>query len=414
MGALNDESGGPGSTGTDFANGKRVLARWIASGSSDLLPEGWKLELVERDHSGDAAKAAKAYNEIKDKVLCFGTAYGDSSTTALLKMLKEDDVLIFPALFTSTMALNEYTPPAGPSYRDQALRALDWAKESAGSGVVSPGAIYDAGSYGKDAVSGWDEGVEELKLSASLNKEVTDERALKSSLAELKESAATHVLLATLPETTAAALKAAKAMAYSPMWLGLSASWHTSMAGTDGLSKDVLAGYHRVSGSPYLGEKLNGMDRFLAAWKQYGEDLGAPSDESLRSFIQGVLAVEALAKALNQNDATRSGYRQALSKVSQFDALGMVAPMDFSEVPFRASDKTRVLVPKAGTDLWAVVGELQSPSLSAQPAQSATPLAKETKEAGKDNQPEGASPASPDDDGAAPSGTESDTASETK
>jgi ABC-type branched-subunit amino acid transport system substrate-binding protein len=420
MGALNDESGGPGSAGTDFANGKRVLARWIASGTSKLLPEGWKLELVERDHSGDAAKAAKAYNEIKDQVLCFATAYGDASTSTLLRMLKEDDVLIFPALFTSTMSLNEYTPPAGPSYRDQALRALDWTKESAGSSEVILGALYGADSYGKDALAGWDQGAEALQLGISLNKEISV-ASTPNAILELKDKGATHVLLATLPPITSDVLKAAKKSGYSPIWLGLSESWNKSMSGPNGLSKDILAGYRRVSGAPYLGEKLEGMDRFLAAWKKYGVDLGEPSDESLRSFIQGVLAVDALANALDQNDATRSGYRHALSKVAPFDALGMVAPMDFSEIPFRASDKTRVLAPTSGEERWKVVGALQSPILTAEPERAASPLEKETDEAVKDSQPDGAAPAplgaasAPSGgDGVVPPAPDSATASEVK
>ncbi len=417
MGVLNDESAGPDSAGAEFANGKRVLARWIASGKSGLLPDGWKLELVERDHGSDPSKAAQAYKEIKDKVLCFVTSYGEKSTAGLLKMLKEDDVLLFPAVFTSTVGSNEYTPPAGPSYRDEALRALDWAKKTAGSVAVIPGAIYEPGSYGSDALSGWDQGVAAFRFSTSLNQALGLASEPRNALEALQKAGATHVLLATSPSATVDILKAGVALGYTPVWLGLSPTWHRSMSNPDNLSVEAAARYHLISGAPYFGEGLPGLERFIAAWEEFGADFGEPSYEGLRSFIQGMLAVEAFAAALNRNDTTRSGYRQALSKVAHFDALGMVAPMDFSEVPFRASNRTRVLTPRPAGATWSVVGELQSPSLALE-AEKPGPVEAGDAQPGAEpgHQPDSAPapPAPTGAEGSAPPAADSATASEVK
>jgi len=424
MGALNDESGGPNSRGAEFAHGKRVLARWIASGKSELLPEGWKLELVERDHESKPALAAQAYKEIKDKVLCFVTAYGDESTAGLLKMLKEDDVLLFPAVVTSTVGDSEYTPPTGPSHQDEALRALDWVKQTAGSGTIVPGALYEPGSYGSDALSGWNQGIAAFQLSASSNHALAQADAPGSALEALQKVGATHVLLATSPPATAAILKAGAAIGYSPTWLGLSPSWHHSMSKKGTLPVEALTRYHLISGAPFLGEELPGMKRFLAAWEEFGGEFGEPSDEALRSFIQGMLAIEAFRAALSRNDATRSGYRQALSKVANFDALGMIAPMDFSEVPFRASNKTRVITPRADSNLWSIVGELQSPSLATEAADSSQEAASSQRSEEQPGQPAPAPSAGestgadgnapPASDGNAPPAPDSATASEVK
>ena len=390
MGALNDESQGPGSAGVAFANGKRLLARWIASGKSDLLPAGWKIELVERDHAGDPKAAISAYQETKDKVLCFATAYGGSTTTALLEMLKKDDVLIFPALITSSLGRNEYTPPAGPSYRDEALRALDWAVKDAAPAAVTAGSLHNAGHYGEDALLGWAQGLASAEFPPSRDQLIRADAQLGAALAVLKQASVSHVLLATSPAETTTILQAAEAADYWPLWLGLSPSWHKSMAESGGLGTKALSKYRRITGGPFLGEDLSGMKQFNAAWQEFGAEFGDPSDESLRSFIHGMLAVAAFAAALEQNDATRSGYRQALSKVAHFDALGMVDPMDFTEVPFRTSDKTRVLAPRDDGG-WSVVGELQSPSLAAVP-EAAPPSAIEV---GDSTQPENAQPDSP-------------------
>ena len=50
IGALNDESGPVAAIGRPYALGKRLLAAEINAGDSGLLPDGWTVELVERDH----------------------------------------------------------------------------------------------------------------------------------------------------------------------------------------------------------------------------------------------------------------------------------------------------------------------------------------------------------------------------
>lgn len=132
VGALNDESGPAKQIGVAFANGKRLLAKAVEAGTVKALPEGWKIELVEKDHGYNPQQSVQLYKEIKDDVLWLATSFGTPPTLPLLEDLKRDDMIAFPASLSSQMAANENTPPLGPSYVVEATRAMDWAVEKAG------------------------------------------------------------------------------------------------------------------------------------------------------------------------------------------------------------------------------------------------------------------------------------------
>ena len=113
IGALNDESGPAAAIGKPFALGKRILADTINAGGSGLLPDGWTVKLVEKDHGYNPQKSVQAYNEIKDQVLFIGSSFGTPNTLPLRAMLERDNMVAFPASLSSQMAQHKFTPPAG-------------------------------------------------------------------------------------------------------------------------------------------------------------------------------------------------------------------------------------------------------------------------------------------------------------
>ena len=104
IGVLNDESGPVASIGRPFAIGKRILARQVNAGGSGLLPEGWTVQLVERDHGYDAQRAVKFYDEIRGQVLFIGHSFGTPNTLPLRPLLERDHLVAFPASLSSRMA----------------------------------------------------------------------------------------------------------------------------------------------------------------------------------------------------------------------------------------------------------------------------------------------------------------------
>ena len=131
IGALNAETGPAAVLGKPWAIGKRVLAAEVNSGKGNLLPAGWKIELVERDHGYNPSKSQQGLAALKDQVLFFATSFGTPPTMPLRPFLKKDNIIAFPASLSSQMAEFEHTPPIGSPYSFEARRAMDFAAQNA-------------------------------------------------------------------------------------------------------------------------------------------------------------------------------------------------------------------------------------------------------------------------------------------
>ena len=167
IGALNDESGPAAVIGKPYAAGKRLLAAQINAGGSGLLPDGWTVNLIERDHGYNPQKSTQAFKEIADEVLFIGTSFGTPNTLPLRPMLEAANVVAFPASLSSEMAKNKHTPPIGPSYILEAKRAMDWVVEGAADkGAIKAGIVYQQDDYGKDEDTSSEEKQEQSILRA--------------------------------------------------------------------------------------------------------------------------------------------------------------------------------------------------------------------------------------------------------
>ena len=139
LGVLNDESGPAAGIGKPYAVGKRILAAQINAGGSGLLPEGWKIELVERDHGYDPTKSVQAYREIGDSVLLFAHSFGTPNTLPLRPMLTRDQMLALPASLSSVSLLIQPVVAA--------LAAWAIFGEAIGAAQFAGGAIVLAGIW---------------------------------------------------------------------------------------------------------------------------------------------------------------------------------------------------------------------------------------------------------------------------
>lgn len=363
IGALNDESGPAAAIGKPYAVGKRVLAAEINAGGSGYLPDGWKIELVEKDHGYNPGKSEQAYKQIKDQVLFIGTSFGTPNTLPLRPYLEKDDVVAYSASLSSEMAGFEWTPPVGPSYEIEAMRSMDWVVEGAkNKKKIKAAIVADQTDYGKDGISGW------KKAAAHHGVEIVAEQTVAPGqkdftavITELKKKGATHIMLTVLPSSTGPILGTAAKMKYMPTWIGNTPSWVDPFFAHPQLPAAVFTNYHWVVGLPYWGEKIPGMDKFLAAFDKYGKELGRPDFYVLVSYLQGVVAIEAAKQALAKGALNPAGYREALHAMTDFDAGGMVQPLDLSKVPYVTGTKTRILKPDFENKTWTEAAPYAEP-----------------------------------------------------
>jgi ABC-type branched-subunit amino acid transport system substrate-binding protein len=364
IGLLDDESG-PGATiGKPYAAGKRLLAAQINAGGAGFLPEGWKIELVARDHQYNPQKAVQAYQQIKNDVLFIGHSFGTPNTLPLREMLVRDQMIAFPASLSSEMAAHAHTPPIGASYAVEAMRAMDFAVERAGSpGAVKAGIVYQKDDYGKDGIDGWKAAAQKHGVEIVAEQTVAPgQKDFTAVVTALKEAGATHVMLTVLPSATGPLLGTAKQLGYAPTWLGNTASWIDRFFQPEVIPSQVFEGYHWVTGLPYWGEDLPGMKELIAAYETHGKDLPPPDNYVLISYVQGRVAVEAFRRALERKDVTRKGFMDALRSIQEFDGGGLIQPLDLTKQPYQTSTRARVLTPDMAKRTWTLSAPYATPS----------------------------------------------------
>ena len=360
VGALNDESGPAAAIGKPFALGKRLAVAVVNAGG--VLPEGWQLELVEKDHGYNPQKSVAGYNEIKDEILYVANSFGTPNTLPLRPMLQRDGMTAFPASLSSKMAEDKHTPPLGPSYEVEAMRAMDFAVEQAGGAdKVKAGIVYQQDDYGQDGLDGWKAAAGKHGVMVVSEAAIAPtQKDFAAVIAALKDKGANYVLLATLPSATGPILGAAAQLQFMPVWIGNTASWIDAFFLPKVIPSAVFANFYWMSGLPYWGEDVKGMDTFVKAFEQHAED-AKPDFYVLVSYIQGLAAAEAVKRAIEAGDLTRAGFAKALTTIAGWDAGGLIQPIDLSKFPYQVSTQTRVLKPDFAKSSWTVAAPYAAP-----------------------------------------------------
>ncbi len=364
VGALNDESG-PGATiGKPFAAGKRILAAHVNAGGSGILPDGWKIEMVERDHGYNPQNAVQKYNELKDQVLYIATSFGTPNTLPLRPMLAQDKVVAFPASLSSKMAEDEHTPPLGPSYKIEAMRAMDAVVEMAGGAdKVKAGIVYQQDDYGADGLDGWKEAAKHHNVTIVAEQAIAPgQKDFTAAITALNTAGATHVLLTTLPSATGPILGTAAQLKFMPTWIANTPAWIDRFFDAAVIPPAVFANFYWVNGLPFWGEEVPGMKEFMAAYDKFGKDKGAPDFYMLTSYVQGLAQLEIVKRAIEGNALSRESFMTAMHNLKQWNAGGMIQPLDLSTVPYVTGTKTRVLKPDMANKSWTVAHAYAEPA----------------------------------------------------
>ena len=332
------------------------------------MPPGWSVELVERDHGYNPQRAVEAYNEIKDDVLFIGTIFGTPNTLPLRPMLERDQMMAFPASLSSELANHTYTPPIGPSYKVEAMRAMDWVVATAGDvASIQAGIIYQRDDYGQDGLDGWRASAAHHGVSIVSEQTVAPGQSDMTAVVQaLKDADANYVMLTTLPSATGPILGTAAQLQYGPTWIGNTPAWVDRFFDPSVIPSQVFAQYYQMSGFPFWAEDVPNMEHFLAAWEEHGEGLGEPDFYILVSSIQGMVQLGAARAAIENGDITPEGYRTALQSLQHYSADGLFQPIDLTGEPYVTSIRTRVLRPDFEQRTWTVAADYAEPAVMAQ------------------------------------------------
>lgn len=339
-----------------------VGLRLAARVSGGLLPGGWKIELVERDTGGDLEAAAAAYADIGARVLYLGLSSGAEATLAIADELAGDGLVAFAAPPSARLADQERVVTVLPPPSVEVMRAVDAAVADAdGASAVRAAIVYSDDGRGAEALAGFRRAAAHHGLALASEHPVNgaiDGRALVGALAAAEVS---HVIVAVAPPELAELVDAAAAARYRPLWLGTTASWTDYFfSPVSAAEPAALARFRWVTGLPYWGEDVPGMNLFLAAWDRHGAALGEGADFGVLSgYVAGLAQLEALRRAIDAGDLSRAGFLRALRSIDDFDAGGLIPPVDLSR---GRSVQTRVLAPDFATRSWRVAAGWGAPA----------------------------------------------------
>ena len=355
IGIINDLSGPAAAIGRPLQAGYEVLSEQINAGGSGLLPEGWTVEWVIRDHGYNPQQAVQMYNEIHDDVLFLGMSFGTPTTLPLHPMLNRDHMLAIPASLSSRTGLNLYTPVSTATYRTEAMRAVDWTVEQAGPSVKL-GIVYQQDDYGEDAVEGLEVEAEFHGVQVVAKQAISPGQAdFTAVVSALQSAGAEYVMLGILPSATGPLLGTAAQLGYQPVWMGNSPVWLDRFFDPDVIPASVFATYHWVGSAPFWGEDVPGMPAFLAAFERFAGDDMEPDFYTLAGYMYASVGVEAFRRALEAGDVSPEGLIKGLQAIQGWDVNGLSRPINLATFPYDANRLTRVLRPVMAERTWEVV-----------------------------------------------------------
>jgi ABC-type branched-subunit amino acid transport system substrate-binding protein len=265
------------------------------------------------------------------------------------------------------MAQNKWTIPAGPSYELEAMRGMDFvvaAVEKAGKkkDSIKAAIVYQQDDYGADGQSGWKKAAAHHGVTVVSEQTVTPgQRDMAAIVQSLKTAGATHVMLSILPSATGPLLGTAAQLQFKPQWLGQTPSWIDGFFNPEVIPSAVFANYHWLGGITYWGEDVPGMARFLEVYEKHGKAQAAPDFYLLLSYLQGLMAVELVKRALEAGDLSREGLIAAVPKLVDYDFGGLAQPVSLNTFPYVTSTRTRVLEPDFAKRTWTVVADFAEP-----------------------------------------------------
>ena len=362
---LNDETGPAAAIGKSFAIGKRLLVDEVNAGSSPYIPKGWKLVLVEEDHSYNPQKSVQAYKKVAPEILFVAHSFGTPTTLPLRKDLEKDGMVAFPASLSSKMAEHKHTPPIGTAYNIEAMRAMDFAvKKLGGADKVKAGIVYQQDDYGTDGLNGWKKAAKKHGVTIVAEQTVAPgQKDMAGVVLALKKAGANVVLLTVLPSATGPILGTAAKLQYGPTWIGNTPAWLDVFFSPKVIPPVVFGNFYWMNSVPFWGEKVPGMDRFLKAWGTWSaKNKGVrPDFYILTSYIQGLTMLEAVKRSIEAGDITRAGFLKALNGIKDFTAGGMIQAMNLSKTPYVTGTRTRVLKPVMAKGTWTVAADYAVP-----------------------------------------------------
>ncbi|RMH81515.1 MAG: ABC transporter substrate-binding protein [Actinomyces sp.] len=313
------------------------LAFWEAVNDNGGLGDGWTVEPVVLDNAYDVPTHKQNYEifsgDGEQSVVMLTNSTGSPHTAAIAQDLIEDDMAAIPLSWYSGWAdpeIGKNVFEVQTNYCIEAMNAVSYLIETYGP----KGAVAGLpGDYGEDGAIGAKYAIEQLggELVYDGQAAVVPGADQTPVITGIAESGADWVWLTTSPGTTAEIIGGVEQAGFDGVWSGNSPSMNHALLDT-ALGPVLDAKYIQstyttlwgVGGEP-------GMSEMIDTMRQYRPD--APLDDVyIISWVEGLIAQQALEKALENGDITRAGVLAAMNEI-QVDYHGLAPNQTWSGDP---------------------------------------------------------------------------------
>ena len=293
---------------------------------------GRQVKMSVQDTGYDPQKAVAAYQQLSGDVIGLGLVLGSSIVKALLPSVKQENMFLNFAGWTSDILPNENVAIAGTTYDIEAINAVDFLmKEKGLEAGDTIGHLYFEGDYGENALKGskFAAGKHDLKI---VEQKVTPaDQDMTGQVSAFEKAGVKAILFSAAPPQAASLAGLAASQKLDVPIVANGPGWTPQLLTTPA-AEALEANYHVVSSMAPLSVQSEGVQKFLTDYKAAYPEGTPSSNGSLYAYAGAQIADAALTKACENKDLTRKGVLDALHSLTALDTGGVVAgTLDFSD-----------------------------------------------------------------------------------
>ena len=290
LGYLPDLSGVFAPNGKAMMEGAKLY--WDAKNKAGGIC-GRTVELKTQDTGYDPQKAVAAYQQISGDVVGLGLVLGSSITSALLPSVKEEDMFLNFAGWTSDILPSENVAIAGTTYDIEAINAIDFLMREHGvKSGDTVGHLYFEGDYGENALKGSKFAAEKHGLKIVEQKITPAETDMTGQVAAFRRAGVKAILFSAAPPQAASLAGVAASQKLDVPIVANGPGWTPQLLTTPAAGA-LEKNYYVVSSMAPLNVESEGVQKFLDAYKQ--------------AYPQGHAVLERLALRVRRRPDRRRG-----------------------------------------------------------------------------------------------------------
>jgi ABC-type branched-subunit amino acid transport system substrate-binding protein len=329
LGYLPDLSGVFAPNGKSMMEGAKLY--WDAKNKAGGICDR-QVKINVQDTGYDPQKAVAAYRQMSGDVVGLGLVLGSSITSALLPSVKQQNMFLNFAGWTSDILPSENVAIAGTTYDIEAINAVDFLmKEHGIKAGDTVGHLYFEGDYGENALKGSKHAAGNHDLEIVEQKITPADSDMTGQVAAFKRAGVKAILFSAAPPQAASLAGVAASQKLDVPIVANGPGWTPQLLTTPA-AKALIANYYVVSSMAPLSVQAEGVQKFLAEYEK-AHPKGTPSSNgSLYAYAGAQIADAALTKACEDKDLTRKGVLDALRSLDAVDTGGTVAgSLDFTD-----------------------------------------------------------------------------------